>query len=334
MNIPVPGFMFFVSCIFITIHLSLFTYRFFSYKIYRHLEVARIRAARMKTVLVLFYMLNQVLFVLYCYLGFIISCYKDVLAYSAPNVGRYEKMLQGIEMLFECFEKTIMFVSLTLFLPILRTVSDTFVANFTQRDELKTVLAYTLLRSCVYTAVFIAFHVVPMLGLYLIEILTLAECLVMCYIYVYVDMIVRCVIENRKDEYGRENQLMKNQLERFKVVTRIYVLQLVVEVVYKAVVVGIMLKEDNNINMLCVNLIFLLKLLCYTLLFMAFMILIVPDDHSYPKDIFWTPRFSEDMMFFSEQELSRMNAEREVDRIGNIPNPNARTSDGRIRHAI
>lgn len=334
MEILVPEYIFVLSSIFISITFFVFVNRSFRVRIYRFLKYRRIKTANTRTVLVIFFILTMNMFILYFYLGFLISYKKGFLIYRSPNVPTYEKLLQILEVLFECFEKTIMFLTLTLFLPILKTVSKSFLTYFTTENELHVVLVYTSLRAFSYLLVYFSFITVSMLGLYVIELMGLAECISMCYIYVCAMKITTDAINNRTSIYDREGKLLTTQFIRFNKTSRIYIIQIIIELVYKTVVLVISLLEKSSINEVLISIIFFLKIICFGLLFHAVNNLMKEKEHTFPINIFWTPVYDEDMMFFSVDELAnRRGMEYEEDRIGCIridsgPIPNGK----RVKH--
>lgn len=306
MEIIVPGIIYALSCIYTSVLCILFIRSLFKNHIFRYLKLKSIKSGKTKSVLVLLFILNMNLFLIYFYFGFLVSFYKGFVAYRSMNTSTHEKMLQVMEVSFECLQKTLMFLSLSLFLPILKSISSSFISNLSTKKELKTIVLYTIMRLGLYLTLYLGLFQAPILGLYLIEIFSLAESLSMVYIYVYVHTIVRGIIKNQGNVCDYESRILTLQYKRFHKMTIVYVVQLIVEIVYKTIIIIFSLVGKVPVNGLLVGVVFLLKLLCFGLQFYALDILLKQNDATFPTDIFWTPAYNEDFMFFTPQELNEM----------------------------
>lgn len=320
MEIPVATYTFAISTCYSLFQFALFLSQVIMRRGYRSLSPTKLKQGCTKGITLILSLLNIFLFASYNIFGSIISYSKGYTIIRSKYLTTFERALQILEISFESLEKSILFLSLILFLPILKTFSTKPHNN--RSTELIFIVLYSITRSVFYPLLYSIFYTYPMLGIYFVEIMNISESILLLFIYFCINRHVNSSIQYNSGSI----YLMNNLVLRFKFISKIYFLQLFIEILYKTVIITLTLVKEKFINQFFIEVAFLFRMISFSLQCYAFLKLAGEDDKRYPQDIFWTPGYNEDMFFEPYED------ERFVEKIGVLVDSCYNIPNGRVRH--
>jgi hypothetical protein len=206
-----------------------------------------------------------------------------------------------MEIVFESLQKSLLFFSLILFLPVFTAMNSYYGFYNIRKTEFYFIVFYSLFRVVFYPALYLTFFKYPMLGLYFVEVTNISETCLLLLFYLAMYKRMSRILSKSETFNLRRTAILESLFSRFKAVALVFFVQFGIEIVYKLGIIGLVLLDTKKINLILLDTVFFLRLVSFSLQFYCLISLSLPDEKDSPDTIFWIPNFYriDDFLFFN-----------------------------------
>lgn len=327
MNISIASYTYALTSTIASIQLVSGIFRNFISQQSPHITIANLKEGKAKSFTNLVFLINQTLFTLYNILGLAVSYNRGYALYRSTDLSLLDKCLQIFEIIYESIAKSLLFSTLILFLPVLKLITQSYSENFNTKKELKYVIVYICVRSLLYPVTYLFFQSYSMTSISVIEIINISECIILTTIFTLIDSNINGHFIYANPHCERTKALMSHLYKRFTLVSRIYILQLLIEVIFRSCLITLTIADHVKISSSFVECLFLFRFVSFSIQSYALAKLCNGDESKSPDNIFWTPAYNEDFIFLDPYEDKNF-----IDKIGKIYSENVVQPNGVIKH--
>lgn len=299
-NIPIAAYTFMISASIALCQLVAFVIYTIMQNGYKCLTFKKIKSGESRTIIFILFSFNITIFVAYNILGLFVSWTKGYMIYRSFHLTRFERILQIIEICFESIEKSLLFYSLLLFTPIIRS---TYSESSDKIYEVRIILWYGSLRMFLYPLIYYSYYRYPMLGIYIIEVINISETILLAFLYAVVELQIKKLLEISNIYTQRRSILLLSLHYKFNMIATLYFSQLLLEIIYKTMNIFFSVLDAKLLNQIFLEVAFIFRLISFSLQSYCFIkVAEEKNNRKFPETIFWRPVLTHEFLFYNPYE--------------------------------
>ncbi|KAF7682542.1 hypothetical protein TCON_2232 [Astathelohania contejeani] len=233
---------------------------------------------------------NMSLFIIYNILGALRAYSQGNVAYRSAHVEIFDQILQILEITFESIQKSLLFFSLVLFLPVFTSINIHYDSFSVNKTYIITISAYSFIRVLLYPILYFIFFNYSLLGLFLIELLSISETFLLMFIYLSIYGNLHQILCDIKIYNYRKASALKFIFSKFNTIARVFLFQFGLEIIYRSFIIAMYFMKYSYFNHLLLDGIMFLRVVSFSLQFYCLTRLVLNDNEDPPDAKPWTPQ--------------------------------------------